>query len=362
MKPPRKKRDAPQRPRRAELAPPPETVPDEVSSRRWQKLMLSSGMAVGAAAAFNAWTRRDVRPLDNLIGGREEWFGWRGHRVAYTKRGSGDALLLVHGIHTSAWSYEWRHNVDTLAREHTVYTIDLLGFGRSDRPSARYSGALYTALIADFASQVIGGPSVLLGSGLSGAYVIALASRDARRFPGVVAVGPTGVSRLAINARVSGDVPRIAIGTPVVGTALFNSFVSRRSLEFALERMYANDRFVTPELVDVHFATAHQPGAKHAPSAFVAQQLNLGVREELRRLTQPLLITWGEQAVEAPMDDLRAFRAIKPDADVAIFSPSGDLPHDERADEWNEAVLGFLARLSSPRAGPDTDTDTSTGG
>ena len=362
-KPSRKQRDAARRARHdhrlahhAENTPPAarETVPDEVSSRRWQKLMLSGGLAVGAAAgaaaAFNAWTRRDVRPLDNLIGGREEWFGWRGHRVAYTRRGSGDAVLLVHGIHASAWSYEWRHNVDVLAREHTVYTLDLLGFGRSDRPPARYSAALYTALIADFAAQVIGGPSVLVGSGLSGAYVIALAARDARRFPGVVAIGPTGVSRLAVAARTSGDVPRLAISTPVLGTALFNSLVSRRSIEFALQRAYANDRFVTPALVDVHFETAHQPGAKHASSAFVAQQLNLGVRDELRRVTQPLLITWGEQAVEAPMDDLRAFRAIRPDAEVAIFSPAGDLPHDERAAEWNETVLAFLARLGEGAA------------
>jgi len=358
----RNRREAKRRARRAQRAElegpepaddaPAEAASDVVSSRRWQKLVLSGGIAMGAAAgaaAFNAWTRRDVRPLDNLIGGREEWFGWRGHRVAYTKRGAGDALLLVHGIHASAWSYEWRHNVDTLAREHTVYTLDLLGFGRSDRPSARYSAALYTALIADFAAQVIGGPSVLVGSGLAGAYVIALASRDARRFPGVVAVGPTGVSRLAVNARVSGDVPRLAISTPVVGTALFHSLVSRRSLEFALARSYANDRFVTPALVDVHFAAAHQPGAKHASAAFMAQQLNLGVREELRRLTQPLLLTWGEQAVEAPMDDLRAFRAIKPDADVATFTPAGDLPHDERAGEWNETVLAFLAKLGDAR-------------
>jgi pimeloyl-ACP methyl ester carboxylesterase len=351
----RKKGDAARRGRHARRREPdpPETppeshaaiAPDEVSSRRWQKLVLSSGLAVGAAAAFNAWTRRDVQPLDNPIGGRADWFGWRGHRVAYTKRGEGDALLLVHGLHASAWSYEWRHNVDALAREHTVYTLDLLGFGRSDRPDVRYSAALFTALIADFAAQAIGAPTVLVGSGLAGAYAIALASRDARRFPAVIAVGPTGVSRLAVNARVTGDVPRIAIGTPVVGTALFNSLVSRRSIEFALQRLYADDRFVTPALVDLHFATAHQPGAKNAASAFLAQQLNVGVREELRRLTQPLLVTWGEQAVEAPIDDLRAFRAIKPEADVATFTPSGDLPHDERSAEWNETVLGFLGRV-----------------
>jgi pimeloyl-ACP methyl ester carboxylesterase len=318
---------------------------DEVSTMRWRKLVLSGSAAVGAVAAINAWTRRDVRPLDNLIGGEDRWFRWRGHRVAYTRRGSGDPVLLIHGIHTAAWSYEWRRNVDVLARENTVYTIDLLGFGRSDRPAIRYSAALYMALIADFATQVIETPSVLVGSALTAAYAIALAARDPHRFRAVVAVGPTGISRLSANSHVSGDVPRIAIGTPVVGTAIFNTLVSRRNIELALEQTYHDDRFVTPELVDVCFATTHQPGAKNAPSAFVAQQLNLGIRDELRRLAQPLLIAWGEHAVETPMEDLHAFRALKPDADVAIFSRSGSLPHDERAAEWNESVRSFLRRL-----------------
>jgi pimeloyl-ACP methyl ester carboxylesterase len=318
---------------------------DEVSTMRWQKLVLSGSAAVGAVAAINAWTRRDVRPLENPIGGEEGWFRWRGHRVAYTRRGSGDPVLLIHSIHASAWSYEWRRNVDALARENTVYTIDLLGFGRSDRPAIRYSAALYMALIADFAAQVIETPSVLVATSLSAAYAIVLAARDPHRFRAVVAVGPTGISRLSTNSHVAGDVPRIAIGTPVVGTAIFNTLVARRSIELALRLTYHDDRFVTPELVDVYFATAHQPGAKNAPSAFIAQQLNLGVRDEVRRLTQPLLIAWGEHAVEVPMEDLHAFRALKPDAEVVIFSRSGSLPHDERAAEWNESVRSFLRRL-----------------
>src|SRR4051812_34975110 len=100
----------------------------------WRKLAMSGGAALGVAAIYNALVRRHVSTLDNLIGGEEGWFKWRGHRVAYTVRGHGPPLLLVHSLHAAAWSYEWRANADALARYHTVYTIDLLGFGRSDRP------------------------------------------------------------------------------------------------------------------------------------------------------------------------------------------------------------------------------------
>jgi len=100
----------------------------------WRRLFVSGGALLGAAAAYNAYAKRGVDRIPNYIGGEEGGWSWRGRRISFTKRGAGPALLLIHGIHAAAWSFEWRHNVDYLARDHTVYTIDLLGFGRSDRP------------------------------------------------------------------------------------------------------------------------------------------------------------------------------------------------------------------------------------
>src|SRR5688500_16721801 len=134
---------------------------------KWRKTVASGGAALGVAAAFNALVGRRVAPLENLLQGDEHWFHWRGHRVAYTRRGGGPPLLLVHGIGITAWSHEWRFNADVLAREHTVYAIDLVGFGRSDRPPMRYSARVYLALLADFASQIVGAPVVVIASHLS---------------------------------------------------------------------------------------------------------------------------------------------------------------------------------------------------
>jgi len=311
---------------------------------QWRKLLMGGGAAIGAAAAFNHLASRDVGPLENLIGGREGWFEWRGHRVAYTVRGAGSPLLLVHGLHAAASSYEWRSNVDALARDHTVYTIDLLGFGRSERPTTRYTPSLFIALLSDFVRQVVGQPCALVASSLAAAYAIVLGARDPGRFPALVLIGPTGVVRLSGVPRASGDFARIAVDTPVVGTAVFNGLVSHRSIRAYLEASYADDSLVTDAMVDVHYRAAHQPGAKHAPAAFVGQQLNVDVRDALRRLVQPSLLVWGEQAVMAPVEEMRGFLSLKPDFEPVIFSPAGDVPHDERPGEFNEAVLAFLTR------------------
>jgi pimeloyl-ACP methyl ester carboxylesterase len=311
---------------------------------QWRKILMSGGAALGAAAAYNHLASRDVGPLENLIGGTEGWFRWRGHRIAYTARGAGAPVLMVHGIHAAASSYEWRQNVDALARGHTVYTIDLLGFGRSDRPATRYSPALYLSLLSDFARQVVRAPVALVASSLSAAYAVVLGSRDPGRFPALVLVGPVGVVRLNREPRASGDFARIAVDTPVLGTAVFNGIASSRSIRTFLEASYADNSLVTDEMVRAHHTAAHQPGAKHAPAAFIAQQLNVDVRDALRRLVQPSLLAWGEQAVQAPVEEMRGFLALKPDFEPAIFSPAGDLPHDERPAEFNDAVAAFLAR------------------
>ena len=299
---------------------------------KWRKLLMSGGAAVGAAAAYNHVAQRDIGPLRNLLGGEEGTFRWRGHDIAFTVRGTGTPVLLVHSIH---------------ARAHTVYTIDLLGFGRSDRPATRYSAGLYLALLSDFARQIVRAPCALVASSLSAADATILASRDAARFPALVLVEPVGIARLSSDPTAVRDFARIAVDTPVLGTAVFNGLVSRRSIRYFLETSYFDDRRVDDATLAVYYAAAHQPGAKHAPAAFVAGQLNVDVRDALRRLVQPAMLVWGEQAKAAPVEEMRSFLALKSDFEPAIFSPCGDLPHDERPGEFNEAVTAFLARVGA---------------
>ena len=305
---------------------------------------MSGSAALGGVAAYNLLARRNAAPLPNLIGGEEGWMEWRGHRLAYTVRGGGPPLLLLHSVGTWSWSYEWRQNVDALARSYTVYTLDLLGFGRSDRPQIHYAPRLYLALIADFARRVVQSPLALVGAGLSGAYAVEAAAADPARFPLVVLVVPPGLTRLRDRASRTDGAGRQLVSTPVIGTAAWNARVTRAALLRQMVLAYYRDDRVTAEMLDVALATTHQPGAKFAPAAWQANQLNLDVRGALRRLVQPTLLVWGAQAEGSPAEESFGYRALKRDLRVAILDPAGDFPHDERPAEFNEVVLEFLER------------------
>ena len=312
------------------------------TSGRWRTVLLSSGAALGAAATFNALTNRNVPPLENDIGGEEIELSWRGYAIAATRRGDGPPVVLLHGIHSGASSYEWRLVVDELAGAHTVYTIDLLGFGRSERPDIRYTARVYTSLIGDAVEMLVGGPSVLIGSGLTAAYVAVLGARDPARFPAVVLIEPTGLARLNDAPGAAGEFAKFAFDSPVVGTALFNALVSKPGIRYWLQRVYHNQAMVTDALVEHYFQTSHQPGAKYAPTALLSGHLNLDVRRAMRRLMQPALLVWGDRAVETPIEDAPAFQAMKRDMELVVIPETGMLPHDERPDLFAGHVTRFV--------------------
>src|ERR1051325_5545728 len=112
---------------------------------RTLKWLLFGAAVVAIPAIVNEVIFMRRRPLESLDGLEGEFFEypWRWGRVAYHVKGSGPPLLLIHGIYAGASSYEWRNNFDALCEDFTVYALDLLGFGASDKPEAQYTAHFY---------------------------------------------------------------------------------------------------------------------------------------------------------------------------------------------------------------------------
>src|SRR5580658_741442 len=66
-----------------------------------------------------------------------------GARVYYLHAGSGRPMLLIHGLVGS--SANWRNNIDALAQHASVYAIDLVNMGKSQRIDGLDAGLKATA-------------------------------------------------------------------------------------------------------------------------------------------------------------------------------------------------------------------------
>ena len=68
-----------------------------------------------------------------MLGGEPGEILWRGHRVAFTRHGQGSPVLLVHGMHAGASSFEWRHadehlDPHQLVRRNAVFKAKFLEY------------------------------------------------------------------------------------------------------------------------------------------------------------------------------------------------------------------------------------------
>jgi pimeloyl-ACP methyl ester carboxylesterase len=313
---------------------------------QWRKAAVVGGAvggaALGAAAVYGA--ARGAEPLENPLGGELGEILWRGHRIAYTRQGTGSPVLLVHGLYAGASSLEWRHTVPALVDRHTVITVDLLGFGRSDRPAARYTPGLYQALLGDILARVVRESCAVVASSLSAAHLIALAARDPRQIAVLALIAPTGVAHLRDPEPTGGATTRLLLDAPLVGNTVYSRLTSSASMRRFLEAAYADDRLVTPALVESYVRAARQPGGRHAVAALMSGTLNVDVRAALRRIRQPTLMLWGDLARQNSVEHAHAFRVIKRDLEWTLIQEAGDLPHAERPNEVNAALRLFLER------------------
>jgi len=306
------------------------------------RTVMAIGGGIGGLALYNRRLERGEQ-LTNQLGGETRYYRWRGGDLAYSVAGEGKALLLVHGVYAGASSLEFRKNFEELSKSFRVYALDLLGCGMSERPSRRYGTEDVTSQVEDFVRDEIGGSARLVASSLSAALVVPAAVRSPRLFRKLVLICPTGYGTLDRPSGRLGDVIYGLFLAPVLGDTLYHAIVSRWGIRYYLRGMAYHDAdLVTEELIEDYYRMSHQPGARYFPAAFVSGKLNLGVADLWPRVPQRTLICWGLEARTAPVREAQRFVQHNPRSEPRIFKDTGLLPHDERAETFNEEIRTFL--------------------
>lgn len=84
-----------------------------------------------------------MTPETTQPGYEEAYVDVAGARMYYLHAGCGRPMLLIHGLIGS--SATWRNNIDALARHASVYAIDLVNMGKSQRVGGLDAGLRATA-------------------------------------------------------------------------------------------------------------------------------------------------------------------------------------------------------------------------
>ncbi len=129
----------------------------------------------------------DISSLTRVAEGRVKV---NGAELYYEVRGTGPAVLLIHGTNLDSGCYEDLAGI--LAREFTVVTYDRRGYSRSPRPHAWESTSIQEQ--ADDAGALLSaigvGPAAVFGSSSAGPIALEVALRHPDRVRRVIAHEP----------------------------------------------------------------------------------------------------------------------------------------------------------------------------
>ncbi|XP_031499502.1 uncharacterized protein LOC116263848 [Nymphaea colorata] len=287
------------------------------------------------------------------------YWTWRGHKVHYVEQGAGDPIVLIHGFGASA--FHWRYNIPELSKKHKVYAVDLLGFGWSEKALIEYDATIWSDQVADFLSEIVKAPAVLVGNSLGGFTALLTAAQVPDQVRAVALLNSAGQFRNA-NKEVRNDVDdedespvekfmfkplKEAIQRLILGVVFWQSKRPSR-IRSVLKSVYPNSANVDDYLVESITRPAADPNAGEVyyrlMTRFLMNQTTYTLDAVLSKLSCPILLLWGE--LDPWVDPAKANKIMDfyPNSSLVTL-PAGHCPHDEVPELANEALVNWLSSL-----------------
>ncbi len=272
-------------------------------------------------------------------------------RVHLLEKGSGPPVVLLHGTGDSAGFF--LPLLNELQRVHTL-ALDRPGMGLSDPidlPSHRYRDSAVTWL--DGVLDVLGlGTVALLGHSGGGMWALWYALAHPDRVARLVLIGPPGLP----NTRC--PMPMRLAATPGLGQLLSRLLppTPKSVLQFAHHAARERETLGRyPHLVDLMVAIHRDPIADRVTTeelrVFVSPFALLSTsgfrgrsrvqRDELRHLSVPTLVIWGENERLGSFAIARAATELMPCARLEVL-PTGHAPWLGQPTQTAEAVVNFV--------------------
>lgn len=295
-----------------------------------------------------------------LAEGYSEW-EWRGHKINYVQLGDPDkpALLLIHGFGASV--YHFRYNIPALARDHSVFALDLLGFGLSDKPLADYNAELWRDQASDFIEQVIRKPTTVAGNSLGG-FTALYTTTVQPLVQACVLLNAAGQFRdpqqqqqqqqqpeppNVLVAKLKETFQRILIQC----SFLYTKQPAR--IQQVLRQVYPiNSQVVDDELVQSIQLPSLHPNAPEVFYRVITRTTGLpnvymdDLLQQLMPENTPLLLCWGEADPWIRPAAANRIQQLYPQAQ-RVSIDAGHCPHDEDATAVNTAIKTFIQQSVS---------------
>lgn len=263
--------------------------------------------------------------------------------------GQGRPLLLIHSINAAASAAEVRPLHLGFRSDRRVYSVDLPGFGRSERSDRPYSPRIMTDAVLACACALraeSGGAAVdALALSLSCEYLARAAMEQPTWFRSIALVSPTGFQKGAVRRAPLGTdrgLPWLyrALRGPGWGGVLFRQLTRPSVIRYFLKRTWGSEAI--DETLWAHdVLSAREPNAEFAPLRFLSGYLfSADIHTVYDALTHPVWMSHGVRGDFIDYGDA-ARLADRANWRVTTF-PTGALPHFEMPEEFCARYSAFM--------------------
>lgn len=295
------------------------------------------------------------------LGNQRDWI-WRGWQTRYTcvrsACSSSTPLMLLHGFGGSIG--HWRHNLPELGQHHTVYALDLLGFGASEKVTAAFGVELWVEQVYDFWRSFVRQPVILVGNSIGSLVALAVAAAHPEMVSGIVMLNLPDASVLEVPPLVKQAIASLTplsrpafaltkwiVTFPLIFDGVFWLVRHPQAVRlFWARQAYAGKSAVTDELVEMFSTPAYDRNAVKALRAMVRSTgkstRDYTAKSVLPTLTIPMLLFWGLKDAMVPPTLAKLFVKYNPNLKLVEIENAGHCPHDECPEIVNQEILNWI--------------------
>lgn len=265
---------------------------------------------------------------------KDRFISVNGLKVRYWDEGEGpQTILCIHGVGASV--DHWSIIIPSLAQKARVIAVDLVGFGLTDKPKARYTHAYFQAFLENFVSALHLKSIILVGHSMGGGVVIEFAANHPELVTQLVLVSSAGFSfQIPFSYKVV-SLPWFA--------RIFLHTRSKRMFGLIMKRFLYKKEAMTDQLIIAAQRCFQAKGAKRALYSTFKEHVNLRgikrsilhlIKDKVAELKMPVTIIWGAQ--DRLLNIASAYRAkeLIPHAKLHIFSDCGHVPQLEQPEQF----------------------------
>ena len=310
--------------------------------------LLKGTIKVGFGAALMYGVNRCINyyaTVKEILKSRNKaYYTWKFGDIYYSKLGEGKPVLLIHHLDPSCSGYEWHVLKRDLAKDHTVYTVDLPGYGRSFKEKMIYTNFIFVSAMNDFVRDVIGEKTDVITSGDASSIAIMACHSKPELYGKVVAISPESFNHMIQYPTEESKKKYQLFTIPILGTFIYNMTCTHRTITKAFTSEYFNKcSVIQHKWIDAFHEAAHTGGfnARFTMASRTCGYMNMNAVPALKAMEQALFVICGECSDDQEKT-LVDYAHFKPDMKGGVIADTKAMPHMESPKATAAMIREFI--------------------